>query len=242
MIRYSLELTSDLTIHQFWGKVSNIYIIVDSREKKTYLVDCGLPSDVEAIVDVLQAMPPLKRIVCTHFHVDHVSAWIMLKRHFENSEIWFYERAKPFVEGHASIQCPSFNDYLKILIPVMKEYGYFPRFLDLFRGLLYGTPFKRGFPLDRVVFFGDNQNVLPGFRLVPTPGHRPDSVSFIDPVSGTFITGDFLIVINGEVMVNTYVSSRNDQQNSLKKIKDLKGIKFLFPGHGICRPFSEGYM
>lgn len=238
MITDTQQLTSDRVIHQFMGKASNFYIIEDNRQRATFLIDCGMPSDTKALFDFLRHLPPLRRIVCTHFHVDHVSGWISLKKVFENCEIWFHEKARPFIMGYERIPCPAFNDFVEMILPCMKESGYFPRPGELFKGALYGTPFKRGFPGDRVKFFANEDQVLPGFATIQTPGHRPESVSFFDQDSGILVSGDFLVVVNGHVIKNTFVASRKDQEDSITKIKSIKGIRFIYPGHGICRPFS----
>ena len=237
MIAHTQNLTGDRTICQFMGKASNIYIIEDNRQKATFFVDCGMWSDKEALVEALRCLPSLKRVVCTHFHVDHVSGWTYLKAIFKECEIWFHEKARPFVMGDQRIPFPSYADYKDIIIPCMRASGYFPGPGDLFMGGLYGTPFKKGFPLDRVKFFKNEQPVLPGFETIPTPGHRPDSTSFFDRESGILVSGDFLVVINGKLISNTFVASKKDQKDSINKIKRINGLRFIYPGHGGCVPF-----
>jgi len=239
MITHTQNLTGDRMIHQFMGKASNIYIIEDNRQKATFLVDCGMWSDKKSLVKMLRRLPPLKRVVCTHFHVDHISGWTYLKAIFKECEIWFHEKAKPFVMGGQRIPFPSYADFKEIIIPCIKASGYFPRPGDVFMGGVYGTPFKKGFPLDRVTFLKSEEPVLPGFKTIPTPGHRPDSASFFDPESGILISGDFLVVINGKLISNTFVASKKDQKDSINKIKSLNGIKYIFPGHGVCVPFAR---
>jgi len=197
-----------------------------------------MPSDSKALIDILRPLQPLKRIVCTHFHVDHVSGWINLRHVFRDCQIWMHEKAKPFVTGKKRIPYPSLADYIAILLPCMKEYGYCPGFKDLISGGLYGTPFKKGFPLDRLIFFSGKEEVLPGFLTIPTPGHRPDSVSFFEPDSGILVTGDFIVVIKDKLVNNTFVASRKDQKDSIIKIKNMQGIKHIYPGHGHCRLFD----
>ncbi|RZB32355.1 MAG: hypothetical protein SRB2_04360 [Desulfobacteraceae bacterium Eth-SRB2] len=239
MIAHTQNLSGDRTIHQFMGKASNIYMIEDNRQKATFLVDCGMWSDKKSLVKALQPMPPLKRVVCTHFHVDHVSGWTYLKAIFKECEIRFHEKAKPFVMGDQRIPFPSFADYKEIIMPCMRASGYFPGIGDVFMGGLYGTPFKKGFTLDRVTFFKNEEPVLPGFQTIPTPGHRPDSASFFDPESGILISGDFLVVINGKLISNTFVASKKDQKDSINKITTLNGLRYIYPGHGVCVPFFK---
>lgn len=238
-IKKTLHLTEDRIIHQFSGTASNFYIIEDQRQDATFLVDCGMPSDAENLMYTLRDLPPLKRIVCTHFHVDHVSGWIRLKKRLKDIEILLHERSRPFVMGDEPIPFPSYVDFKEILIPCMKQAGYFPGPSDILGGGLYGTPFEKGFPLDRLSFFTTEPPVLPGFETIPTPGHRPDSVSFFDPVDGILICGDVLVVINGNLKINTFVSSKKNQEDSIQKIKKLNGLTYIFPGHGDCVPFFK---
>ena len=238
MITNSALLTGNRTIHQFRGKISNIYIVEDHNTDSTFLIDCGMPSDIQTLLEVLKPLPPLKRIVCTHFHVDHASGWLSLKKYQNNCEILFHEAARPFVLGHKRISFPSLDDYISVLIPCMRDYGYIPSLEDIFTGGLFGTPFKKGFPLERVEFFTGQKTVLPLFNTIHTPGHRPDSVSFFDPDSGILVTGDFLVVIGGKLSSNTYLSNPKDQQLSISKILQLKALRYIWPGHGPCHPFS----
>jgi glyoxylase-like metal-dependent hydrolase (beta-lactamase superfamily II) len=238
MIKKTVNLTDHRVIHQFRGTAGNIYIVEDRRKGVTCLVDCGMPSDAENLAASMQNFSPLKRIVCTHFHVDHVSGWICLKNRHTDCKIWFHEAARPFVAGDVRIPFPSFADIQEMLIPCMKEAGYFPGFFDLVNGGLYGTPFKKRFPLDHVIFFANEPSVMPGFKTIPTPGHTPDSVSFFDADSGILICGDLLMVIDGKLIINTFVASKKDQEASINKIKKLEGLKYIFPGHGDCVPFT----
>ncbi|RPJ17423.1 MAG: MBL fold metallo-hydrolase [Desulfobacteraceae bacterium] len=238
MITHTQELGKNRVIKQFKGKTSNIYIIEDHNENATYLIDCGMPSDAENLIGVLSPELPVKKIVCTHFHVDHVAGWVKLKTLWKGSAIFFHENAMPYVSGDKRIPFPAFADIRSTLIPCMKEYGYFLNIKDLLSGSLYGTPFQKGFPAERVEFYIDNEPVLPGFITIHTPGHRPDSVSFLEPESGVFISGDFILVLGGNILVNRYVSSKKDQDDSVRRIRKMKAIRYIYPGHGVCRPFD----
>lgn len=238
MIRFRKNLSAGRAFYQFWGKTSNCYLLVDFEKDASYLIDCGMPSDTLSLLDVLKHLPNLRRVVCTHFHVDHISGWVGLKKTCGKAEIWFHEKARPLVTGRKTIPFPGSRAFKEILIPCIQEYGYRPNLRDAFQGALFGSPFKRGFPEDRVRYFAGTEEVLPGFITLHTPGHRPDETSFLDPESGIFISGDFIVVLNGEAFLNRFVSSQEDQKASLKKIKQLREISVVCPGHGRCAPFS----
>ena len=238
MIARTLHLDQGRTLHQYRGRASNQYILEDRSGEATFLVDGGMPADATGIKHALHGMPPLKRVVCTHFHVDHVSGWIQLKRHFPTADIWLHEKAAPLVNGRTVIPLPGFTAWRDVLFPCMRESGYRPGLADIFKGGLYGTPFKKGFPRDRVRYFEDGEQVLPGFETLPTPGHRPDHVAFFHPESGALIGGDFLLVINGHILPNSFLASPRDQAASLDTIGNTPGILSLWPGHGDVRPFD----
>ncbi|MCG6910026.1 MAG: MBL fold metallo-hydrolase [Deltaproteobacteria bacterium] len=238
MIAHRLTLEKGRTLLQHRGSASNQYILEDSREDAAYLVDCGMPSDAAGLAEVLEGMPPLKRVVCTHFHVDHVAGWIRLKRRFASARIYFHRAAAPLVEGKAVIPLPGFKAWREVLIPCMRESGYLPALGDILDGGLYGTPFKKGFPGDRVRYFDEGDDVLPGFIAIHTPGHRPDHVAYMHVASGVLICGDFIIVIDGRPLANTFLSSPPDQRASLEKIRTTPGIASVWPGHGRVSPFD----
>ena len=238
MITHTLPLSNRRTLHQYRGRASNQYILEDHAGESTFLIDCGMPSDAQGLTHILKGMPPLKRVVSTHFHVDHVSGWVQLKRRFPAAGLWLNEKAQPLVKGVETIPLPGFKAWKKVLFPCIQESGYLPGLSDIFKGGLYGTPFKKGFPEDRVHFFAGSDNVLPGFQTLPTPGHRPDHAAFFDPESGALICGDFLLVLNGCVIPNSFLASPEDQAASLISIGNTPDILSIWPGHGDVCPFD----
>ena len=238
MIVRTTSLNNGRILHQYRGSASNQYILEDNANGSTYLIDCGMPSDAQGLQRILKEMPPLKHVVCTHFHVDHVSGWIQLKLSFPSTELWFHEKAEALVQARDVIPLPGFKAWMEVLFPCMHESGYLSGLSDIFNGGLYGTPFKKGFPKDRVRFFKEGDDVLPGFITIHTPGHRPDHVAFFDPESGAFICGDFLLVINDRIVPNSFLTSWQDQAASLEKVRNTPGILSIWPGHGNVRPFD----
>ncbi len=226
---------------RFAGHSSNIFIIVDRIENRTYLVDCGLPADISDLIRAMEKekLPAIEKVICTHFHVDHCSGWIELKKAFPDAVIMFHKAAEPIVSGAQKMEFPAMSDFTDIMIPAMKESGYVPSFKEVMTNIYYGTSFKSRFPMDKVKFFDPDETVLPGFKTVFTPGHRPEETSFFEPGSGLFISGDFIIVMNHRIIVNTFVYDSKKQMESLEKIKKFDNLMMLLPGHGECMDFNE---
>ncbi|HSW60318.1 MAG TPA: MBL fold metallo-hydrolase [bacterium] len=228
-------------VRQFKGTNSNIYLISYFDENRTVMVDCGLPWDAVHIIEFIKKnnLPPVEKVICTHFHVDHCSGWIELKEILKSPLIYFHVDATPFVTGTQTMDMPAFSDFKDIMIPVMKENQYMPELKEAIKTLYYGTTFKSRFPMERVSFFNSDDIVIPGFQTIHTPGHRPESVSFYDPSSGVFISGDFIIVMNGRIVVNTFVYDSEKQMESFEKVKKLEDLMYLLPGHGEIKHFNE---
>ena len=220
-------------LYYYKGKTSNVYIVVGPDG--TYLIDSGMPSDVPILQKILEHFPPLKRALFTHFHVDHISGWMLLEKRFKGVEAFFHENARPLLYGKKRVPFPPLRAWKDILVPCMREYGYVLGARDVIYGM-YGTPFRKGMALKNVQFFTRGDNLLPGFRMIHTPGHTPDSVSFHHPEKGILISGDFILVLNGKISANTFLQNCYDQESSLGKIRKLDRLKTICPGHG---PFAQ---
>lgn len=238
MIAHAEPIAPDQTLHLFRGETSNAYILEDRNENASYLIDCGMPKDAPQLIEALLGMPPLKAVVCTHFHVDHTAGWLRMRPRFRYVPIHFHRAAEPFVTGRQRLPWPRYNALTQVLLPVMFTYGYIPGLLDLWLGGLYGTPLKKGFPCGNVIYVEEGQPILPGFDTLHTPGHRPDEISFWHRESSALIVGDLLLERNDQLISNPYVVSQQDQDASLAKINCLPpGL--VFPGHGKILPYAD---
>jgi glyoxylase-like metal-dependent hydrolase (beta-lactamase superfamily II) len=157
------EITTRLTrvVHR---RVFNCYLVVE--DDGLTLVDTGPPGAVPTIqLAIKRAQAPLRRIVLTHAHGDHVGGLDGVLAAFDAElEIIIARR-------EAGLLCGDFT-----LAP--GEPGPPPRP----RG--YGSPRARP---SRLVGDGDHIGSL---RVIATPGHTPGHISLIDARDRTLITGD----------------------------------------------------
>lgn len=238
MIRLEVELTGGGRLLHYRGVTGNSYLVVDADGKRTHMVDCGMPADVPGLLAVLAHLPPLERVVCTHFHIDHVSGWHGLKAAFPDIGIWFREPARPWVGGEKRLPPPGLRVMRDLFLPVMREYRYRPGLREIGATRLYGTGFHPGFPKAGVHFFGDGDRPLAGFHTLPTPGHRPEHTAFWHPEKRVLICGDCLLRLGEAVSTENFLSSPDDQRRTLTDIGQLGPIELLCPGHGACAPWD----
>jgi glyoxylase-like metal-dependent hydrolase (beta-lactamase superfamily II) len=234
MIRLKIDLGGGRRLLHYRGVTGNTYLVVDVVDNHTHLVDCGMPADLPGLLEALADLPPLERVVCTHFHIDHIGGWFGLKQAFPDSTLWFREPARPWICGHKRLPPPDRRVIRDLFLPVMREYGYRPGWHDIRATRLYGTGFRPGFPLDGVHFFGAGDHLLPGFETVPTPGHRPEHTAFWNAEKQVLICGDFVLRTGDRVITNPFLSSPGDQARSLARVRHLGEIRLLCPGHGKC--------
>ena len=147
---------------QVWGVV---------EEDGVTLVDAGLPKMAKGILGFIEQLNagPLKRIVLTHGHADHVGA---VEHIVKVKEVPVYAHAKeiPYAEG-------------KILYPRRKK-------------LEQNLP--NGLTQSLYEVAGELQNVG-ALKPVYTPGHSPGHVVYYHELDDVLLAGDLFTTRNGKL-------------------------------------------
>src|SRR5512140_1987641 len=128
------------------------------------LVDTNIGGSANAILDAAkQLAAPIKRIVLTHAHIDHVGSLDALHQLLPEADIAISARDARFLTGDRSLDPDE---------PQVKLRG--------------GYPICTTKPT-RLLNAGDYVGSL---EVIATPGHTPGHVSFFDHRDGTLIAGD----------------------------------------------------
>jgi glyoxylase-like metal-dependent hydrolase (beta-lactamase superfamily II) len=128
------------------------------------LIDAGLPGSAGAILDAARGLAlPIRRIVLTHAHGDHIGSLDALRQQLPEAEVLVSARDARFLAGDMSLD-PS--------EPQLKLRG------D------YRTAATRP---SRMLYDGDQVGSL---QVVSTPGHTPGHIALFDPRDGSLIAGD----------------------------------------------------
>ena len=178
------------------------------------LVDTGLAGSAKGIIEsALRLGTPIRRIVLTHAHLDHVGSLDALARQFPGVAIAVGHRESRLLRRDFSLDA---GESGKKLI---------------------GFP---GVKSDPTLLLEDGDRVG-SLRGVFCPGHTPGHMAFLDVRDGTLIAGDAFTTQTGVVAAGVFkfhfpfpaLFSWNKQRSaeSVKKLRDLKPAR-LAVGHG----------
>lgn len=148
----------------------NCYIV--EEEKDLTLIDTALPYSTTGILKVAQAIgKPIKRILLTHAHQDHVGSLDALKLHLPEAQVYISKRDARLLAGDRSLD------------PHERPYP-----------IKGGVPKKILTKPDVLLEDGDR---IQSLLALATPGHTPGSMSFLDTRNQALLAGDAFQVRGG---------------------------------------------
>jgi glyoxylase-like metal-dependent hydrolase (beta-lactamase superfamily II) len=178
------------------------------------LVDTNLAGCAPAIIAAAQRLDaPLRRIVLTHAHLDHIGSLDALIQHSPDVGIAIGERESRLLRRDFSLDAGETGKKLM------------------------GFPGAKSVP---TLLLKDGDRVA-SLQAVFSPGHTPGHMAFLDVRDGTLIAGDAFVTQAGVVAAGVFklyfpfpaLFSWNKKLSaeSAKKLRDLKPAR-LAVGHG----------
>lgn len=141
----------------------NCYLV--EEEDSLTLIDAALPFSVKGIIRAAEQIgKPLKRIVLTHAHDDHVGALDALKQQLNDVQVYISRRDHRLLQGDQSLD------------PEEKQ-----------------TPIRGGVPKTiqtKADVLLDEQDRVGSLLAISAPGHTPGSMAFLDTRDNALIAGD----------------------------------------------------
>ncbi len=157
------SISPNVTQLRFYGFV-NCYLL---RESDGFtLVDAALPRCAQQILAAAQAAgAPIRRILLTHAHGDHVGSLDQLQATLGAIDVAISEREAPLLHGDRTLRSTDGQYPLRGSFPTVKTRPTH----TLTDNELYGS-----------------------LRCISTPGHTPGHMSFLDERDNTLFAGDAL--------------------------------------------------
>jgi hydroxyacylglutathione hydrolase len=189
--------------------------LVEGSNGRHILIDSGQQNQTETLVQLLagQNVKPsdIEMVVCTHAHSDHVGGCAFLQR--QGAKIAIHKSAGEYVDSTPPLKDPNTKraDWDKSIEPFRPDV----RFSD---GDILRT--------------GDIE-----LRVIHTPGHTPDSCSFVLSRLGRTIlfTGD----LDGWYIIE-WKSNQKDMLESVKKVRNV-GADYVCFGHKVVDEDVPGF-
>ncbi|MED4212700.1 MBL fold metallo-hydrolase [Priestia megaterium] len=198
------------------------------NNNEAILIDTGMPGQTDQLKEALSelniSIEQLKVILLTHQDLDHMGCATDIRRKSnENIIVYAHEFDKPYIEGILPLiktNASQMSNEELAAIPDDIKY-------------LYKNPPKVG--VDRVL---KGSQLLPycgGIEVIFTPGHTPGHVSFYLKKSKTLVTGDALVLANGQLMGPVKQTTLNMDQ----AVQSLENFLHYDIEHVIC--YHVGY-
>lgn len=213
----------------FSGQSDAIHPVILEDENEIILIDCGYPNFLSLIEEAALAkninIKNLSKIIITHHDYDHMGALAEFKRKYPKVKVLASEEDAQYIDGSKkSLRLQQAENIYDSLSENEKvEADHFHKMLQSIESCNVDIKLK-----DRDYF-----DCCGGIEILATPGHMPGHISIYHKESKSLITGDALVVENGELVIAVpqYTLDMKEAQNSVKKFLDCD-IERIICYHG----------
>ena len=204
------------------GVTANSYILVGPDPEGLTMIDTGVRYSEKTILRYLASkgwgVRDLRRILITHADLDHYGCLAALQKESGACTYASPIEAQAMAKGQSSrpVDRNGNNTLQRLLI------AFFSR-------IMKPAPIQ----VDESLAEGQILPILGGLRVVETPGHSPNHISFFAPSLGVLFCGDSMK--SDDTGLHTSRSRNNWDQDkanaSVRKLAGL-GVQIVCPGHG----------
>lgn len=194
----------------------NLVILEDDNEM--VLIDSGHPGYVNTIEEIAENndvdIKRLTKIIITHHDYDHMGSLAEFKRKYPKVQVLASKEDEPYINGNEkSLRLQQAEGIFETLTDKEKRHALY------FHKMLEGV---ENCDVDITVQDKDYFDICGGIEIVSTPGHMPGHISVYHKGSKSLITGDALVVEDGELApaVPKYTLDIEESKRSIKKLLD----------------------
>ncbi len=206
------------SLHLIPLSIVNAFLIVE--DSGLALVDAGLPKNEKKILKYIESIGrkpnDLKYILITHADGDHIGSAKAL-RELTGAKIYASQfEAECAAKGMPPRGPKTSNPLLKLLFSLTGKMFVYPPTT-----------------VDQIVKDGDMLPILGGLRVLSTPGHTPDHISYFSPSHNILLAGDSLRTAKDQIYnaVSPFTWDEEKQNQSIKLQANLKP-QVVCVGHG----------
>lgn len=213
-----MRVTKEKTVYQlsFMPRFFPVNCYLVEEEDSLTLIDTGVPFSTKGIMNTAKGIgKPIKKIVLTHGHDDHVGALDSLKEQLPEAEVYISMRDARLLTGDRSLDDDE------------------PQ-----------TPIRGGVPKKvktRPDAYLKEEDLVGSLLVIATPGHTPGSMSFLDIRNNILIAGDAFqtrggMAVTGQLRLSFPFPAMAtwNKEVALKSARKLVNYKpsILAVGHG----------
>ena len=204
------------------------------------IVDTGFANDIvrghwETLFETVLKQRPIKKVVVTHFHPDHMGLAGWLTRRFD---VEMYATLGEFAFGTAMSLYQGFDEQAHVFTDFYGKAGFTPEQMEMVKHR--GNPYtRRVMPLPqsyRRIFDGDLVDINGyGWRIIVGTGHSPEHACLYCEERKLLISGDQILPrISPNVSVWPQEPQANPLQlflDSLRRFQGLADDTLVLPSH-----------
>lgn len=181
------------------GKVNVIHPTLLWDEDTVILVDTGYPGQLplfrEAMAKAGVPFDKLSKVIVTHQDLDHIGSLpAILNASPQRVEVLAHEVEKPYIQGEKRLLKITPQAIAQAVNSLPAEMSEQQR--KAFKAGLENPPKAN---VDKTVADEEELPYCGGITVITTPGHTPGHISLYHKKSKTLITGDTLLVVDGQL-------------------------------------------
>ncbi|MDY6843102.1 MAG: MBL fold metallo-hydrolase [Thermodesulfobacteriota bacterium] len=230
------------SIYHINGGYANTYLL--ETNAGLVAVDVGSPLAATMVVDFIRGqlgkkIDTLRLVTATHFHIDHIGGISHLLKLTPEVKINLYVKAGNYLSGKEKLSIPSLSSWIFGLGSTMTQFdNHFRNIFQFFKSQKVGIPLpllrllkSPDYRISAELEEGKEIPQLPGWKLLPTSGHTPDSICLYQAEDKTLITGDTILNMRGTGELNTFCCDYGEIKDSFAQLSCLD-VEHIYPGHG----------